>query len=180
MDLNSNKLFTIEAYEALFMTHYPALIRSAYRLLGDPAASEDIVQDVFCKLWEKKNDLYHITSLKSYLFRMVINESLNHINKNKAIHAREDSYSAFLDVADNSTTNRLNVKELEKKVENTVRGLPPVCRKVFILSRYEQFSYNQIATELNISVKAVEKHITKALKALRDILIWLIFLKLFF
>lgn len=180
MDLNNNIPFTIEAYEELFMTHYPALVRSAYRLLDDRAAAEDIVQDVFCKLWEKKNELHHITSLKSYLFRMVINECLNYIRKNKAILAREDSYSAFPDIADNATINNLNVKELEKKVESAVRELPPVCKKVFMLSRYEQFSYKQIAAELNISVKAVEKHIIRALKSLRDILIWLILLKLFF
>jgi len=73
MNLNNIQAFTIEEYEKLFMIHYKTLTLTAYRLLNDANASEDIVQDVFCTLWEKKEQLQITTSLKSYLFRMVIN-----------------------------------------------------------------------------------------------------------
>ncbi|MEO5891734.1 MAG: RNA polymerase sigma-70 factor [Ferruginibacter sp.] len=179
MDPDNIRTFTISAYEKLFMTHYKALTLTSYRLHMDTNAAEDIVQEVFCKLWQKKEQLQITTSLKSYLFRMVINESLNYLKKTKAQHNRETLYSTYLDNEEDTTTNEMNLKETGKRIEQAISSLPPTCKLVFVLNRYEQFSYKQIATELNISVKAVEGHITKALKILRNMLGWLLFLKLF-
>lgn len=180
MDLDNIRTFTISAYQELFMIHYKALTLTAYRLLNDTNAAEDIVQDVFCKLWEKKEQLQLTTSLKSYLFQMVINQSLNYLKKNKAQHNRETLYSTYLNNEEDTTTNEINFKETGKRIEHAINNLPPACKVVFVLSRYEQFSYKQIASALNISVKAVENHMVKALKSLRNILSCLLFLKLFF
>lgn len=171
--------FSITAYEALFMEHYAALARTAYRLLNDTDAAEDIVQDVFCKVWEKKEELEITTSLKSYLFRMVINYSLNYLKKNKALQSRETAYGEEQDSEADTTSDQLHYKETEKRIEQAINGLPPTCKLVFVLSRYEQLSYKQIAAELDISVKAVENHIMRALKQLRNVLGLILFLKLF-
>lgn len=179
MDLNNIQAFTIKEYEELFMIHYKALTLTAYRLLNNTKAAEDIVQDVFCILWEKKEQLQITTSLKSYLFRMVINQSLNYLKKNKAQHNRETLYSTYLNNEEDTITNEINFKETGKRIEQAINSLPPACRLVFVLSRYEQFSYKQIANELNISVKAVENHMMKALKLLRSVLSWFLFFKLF-
>ena len=180
MDLDNIQAFTISAYEELFMIHYKALTRTAYRLLNDANAAEDIVQDVFCTLWEKKEQLQITTSLKSYLFRMVINQSLNYLKRNQTQQGRETLYGAYLDNEENTTTNRIDFKETEKRIQQTINNLPPTCRLVFVLSRYEQFNYKQIASHLNVSVKAVENHMMKALKSLRNALSWLLILKLLF
>ena len=180
MDPNNIQAFNIKEYEELFLIHYKSLTLTAYRLLNDANAAEDIVQDVFCKLWEKKEQLQITTSLKSYLFQMVINHSLNYLKKNKALHNRETLYGTSWNNEEDTTTNEMNLKETEKRIEQTINNLPPNCRLVFILNRYEEFSYKQIASELNISVKAVENHIIKALKSLRSILSCLLFLKLFY
>jgi len=89
-------------------------------------------------------------------------------------------YSAFLNNQEDTTTNEMNFKETGKRIEKAINNLPPTCRLVFLLSRYEQYSYKMIASELNISVKAVENHMMKALKLLRNVLSWFLFLKLFF
>ena len=149
-------------------------------LLNDRNAAQDIVQDVFCTVWEKKDQLQITTSLKSYLFRMVINQSLNSFKKNKAQLSHETLYTCYLNNEEDTTTNEIDFKETEKRIEKTINSLPPACRLVFVPSRYEQFSYKQIATELNISVKAVENQMMKALKSLRNILSWLLFLHLFY
>ena len=132
------------------------------------------------KLWEKKDQLQITTSLKSYLFQMVINHSLNYLKKNKAQNNRETLYSIYLNNEEDTTANQVNFKETKKRVEQAINSLPPTCRLVFVLNRYEQLSHKQIASELNISVKAVENHIIKALKLLRHALSWLLFLKIFF
>lgn len=175
----SPQTFSITTYETLFMEHYAALARTAFRLLNDTEAAEDVVQDVFCKLWEKKEELQITTSLKSYLFKMVINYSLNHLKKNKALHLRETEFSTSQENEVDTTTDHVNYKETEKRIEKAINDLPPTCRLVFVLSRYEQLSYKQIAEQLGISVKAVENHIMKALKQLRNVLGLIIFLKLF-
>lgn len=180
MDPDNIRTFTISAYEELFLIHYKSLTLTAYRLLNNADAAEDIVQDVFCTLWEKKEKLQITTSLKSYLFQMVINQSLNYLKKDKAQHNRETLYGTYLNKEEDTTTNRVNFKETEKRIEQMINSLPPVCRLVFVLSRYEQLSYKQIASQLNISVKAVENHVMKALKSLRDLLMWLLLVKLFF
>ena len=180
MDPDNIRSITIAAYEELFMIHYKALALTAYRLLNDRNAAQDIVQDVFCTVWEKKDQLQITTSLKSYLFRMVINQSLNYLKKNKAQLSRETLYTSYLNTEVDTTTNGIDFKETEKRIEQAINSLPPTCRLVFVLSRYEQFSYKLIASELNISVKAVENHMMKALKSLRNILSWLLFIHLIY
>lgn len=180
MTSNGTKVVDIATYEALFMEHYVALTRTAYRLVNDTGAAEDIVQDAFCKFWEKKDQLQITTSLKSYFFQMVINTSLNYLKKNKALQIRETEYSTNQNNDVDTTTDQLNFKETEKLIEKAINNLPPTCRIVFLFSRYEHLSYKQIAAQLGISVKAVENHMMKALKQLRGALGLLIFLKIFF
>ncbi|MBC8035424.1 MAG: RNA polymerase sigma-70 factor [Chitinophagaceae bacterium] len=171
--------FSISEYEELFMTHYVSLTQTAYRLLKDKGAAEDAVQEVFCKLWEKRAELEITTSLKAYLFQMVIHRSLNQLKKNKTLQVRESEYSNLSHRQTDTTHDHLNFKDAKKRVEQAVNTLPPTCRIAFILSRYEEMRYKEIAAELEISVKAVENHIMKALRHLRQVLVLLLFLKIY-
>jgi len=169
-------LLDISGFEALFQVNYEPLARTAYRIVKDKDIAEDIVQDVFCRLWEKKDSLNITDSLKSYLFKSTINQSLNYLKKIKNAGVREELFS-FETAADvNSTEYTIALKETSGLVETAVGLLPDACRTIFVLSRYENLSYKEIALKLNISVKTVEAQMTKALKHLRKCLLSILIL----
>jgi len=157
----------ISSLETLFHSNYRQLCAASWRIIQDKAAAEDIVQDVFCKIWEKKESLIITGSLKSYLFKSTINHSLNYIKKARNSEAREELFSSETEAAVNTTEYTLTLKETSRQVETALNLLPAACRTVFILSRYEHYSYKEIAGELDISIKTVESQMTKALKHLR-------------
>ena len=165
----------LSAYEALFKMHYAPLARAAFRIVNDPDVAEDLVQDIFFKLWEKKDTLNITISLKSYLYQSTINHSLNYLKKVKRSDARESFFETSRSEESNNSESYVALKETARQVDLAVNSLPDACRTVFILSRYEHLSYREIAQQLEISVKTVENHMVKALKHLRKCLGALIF-----
>lgn len=173
-------LLDISGFEALFQVNYQPLCVTAYRIVQDKDVAEDIVQDIFEKLWEKRESLTINSSLKAYLIQSAINQSLNYLKKNKNALSRESFYSSAADENANTTEQAIALKEVSRRADQAIRALPDACRTVFILSRYEQMSYKQIAEKLNISVKTVENQMTKALKHLRRYLLTFVLLIIFF
>lgn len=157
-----------EDFESLFNDHYSRLCAYAYNFLKEQDASEEIVQEVFFKLWIKRKDIVIESSMESYLYRAVRNASLNlikHINireKYKEYNQEEIEYDEQID------RDPLNASELELKIRASIDLLPEQRKKIFILSRYEQLKYREIAEHLGISVKTVENQMGKALKFLRE------------
>ncbi len=156
------------SYEELFKNWYAPLCKLIFRTLKDKALTEDTVQDVFIKLWEKRNELKIETSLKSYLYRAAINATFNIIAKNKRYPklsiedmTTEISYSSNIE-------GEIQARELEQKINDTLMTLPEGCREVFVLSRQEGLSYKEIAETLEISIKTVENQMGKALKVFRE------------
>ena len=155
------------AYEQLFKQYYADLCGYAEYVLKDISQSEDLVQEVFVQLWQKKDQVQINESLKSYLYRSVKNRCLNEFRHNKvkdqhveyAKASSRDHYDAVDHVVEGDDLKNQLTKSLEK--------LPPKCKKVFLMNRYEEKKYSEIAEELDISVKAVEAHMSKALKILR-------------
>ncbi len=149
--------------EAIYNQYYGHLCKQVNRILQNPTLSEDIVQDVFVKLWQKK-DILITSSLSAYLTKAAINEALSYLRsqKGKSTATVEES-SVF--AADSA--NDLEYKDLKSEVRKAINQLPPRCKVVFILSRYEKMSYKEIAAYLNISTKTVENQISKALQRLR-------------
>jgi len=173
-----------KAFEDLFETYFESLSRYAFSILRDSDEAQDVVQKVFCKLWDQRKELEIKTSIKSYLYRIVHNESLNFINQrtNRAEINRE--ISSYNDDATDSVNEQVLASDLQLAINKALDDLPPQCRKVFEMSRMEQKSYSEIAQSLAISVNTVENHISKALRqlrvALKDYLIVLfIFIKTF-
>jgi RNA polymerase sigma-70 factor (ECF subfamily) len=161
------KMLDLQKFESLFQALYTPLCQSAFRLVRDQHAAEDIVQDVFCTLWRRKEEL-EIENFEGYLFRSVYNASLNAMKKHKDVSSEPliiemNQRKEVLDI-------HIETKETAKAIHNAIDSLPPACRNVFILSRYEGMSNKQIADTLDISVKTVENQMTKALRALRDAL----------
>lgn len=154
------------AISLIFKEHYPFLCQAIIRVVKDPIVAEDLAQDVFHDLWKRRENLEISTSIKAYLRRAGINKTLNFIRDKKVKWDDEDKLPMM---PANVTTaiQMLEGKELEKLINLTIDSLPERCRLVFTLSRFEDLSYQEIATALDISVKTVENQMSKALKVLR-------------
>ena len=156
------------AYEALFEEWYVPLCNYAYSILRDGDDAKDIVQQAFCKLWDRREELEIRTSIKSYLYRIVHNDCLNKI-KQQRLHQEHEDYIAYdTSVSVNNTDNVVIGNELQVRINAAIDRLPPRCREVFVLSRMQQKPYAEIAAELNISTNTVETQIVKALRTLRQ------------
>lgn len=153
-------------YEMVFHEHYRPLCAFARTFLTDPDEAEEVVQNVFVALWEKRNTLEVEASLRSYLFRSVRNACLNRLKHDKVRlqHRAHALYSASAD----SVFNHVDMQELESRLKAALDKLPEQCRKVFELSRFQEMRYAEIADHLQISPKTVENHMGKALKILRE------------
>jgi RNA polymerase sigma-70 factor (ECF subfamily) len=155
------------AFEQVFKQHYRPLRAYAFTLLKDDAAAEEMVQNVFCKLWERTEGLQISGPIGAYLYRAVHNESLNYLKHQKVRSEHSLRVSYHMDGHGESATGTVRMKELEEKIRAALNELPEGCRTVFQLSRFEELKYSQIADVLGISIKTVENQMGKALKLLR-------------
>ncbi len=152
------------AYEVLFKAHYESLCRFALRFLDDKDEAEEVVQEVFCKIWDKRKSLSFTSSFKAYVFTSVRNKCFNHHEHMKVRHQHQDHVKHTTSEAD---TGILEEVDLERKIEEAVASLPEQCRKVFKMNRFEGLKYKEIAEQLGISPKTVENQMGKALKVMR-------------
>ena len=160
-------------FEEMFRRNYPRLCQRVFRITKDLAAAEDIVQEVFINFWNQKLP-QKIGAPEAYLYRACINQALNYANSDKRQAQLRELYQQQQPQESNSPEQQLEQLELEKQVQQTIESLPPMCRKVFLLSRYEEMSHKEIAEFLNISPNTVDNHIKKALSILRKFLLTLL------
>ena len=160
-----------KAFETAFRQYYCLMMNLASGILKDEALAEEQVQEVFTKIWEKREELPEKLKLFPYLLTSVRNRCYNMI-RNKQVEQK------YLDFTQRSFQEQLlnydysNVdEELIEKLHHAINTLPEKCREVFRLSRFEKMSHKEISSNLNISVKTIEKHITKAMKVLKSQLI---------
>lgn len=154
------------AMDTLFRRHYSYICRAVYRVLKDNNLAEDIAQEVFLGLWKKRDNLNITTSVQAYLKRAAINKSLNYIRDQKIKFDDEEKMPPLTN-NQSTTQQQLEAEDLQRQINRAIGELPEKCRLVFTLSRFEEMSYQEIANELNISIKTVENQISKALKYLR-------------
>ncbi|GJM36233.1 MAG: RNA polymerase sigma factor SigX [Saprospiraceae bacterium] len=164
----------------LFQAHYPSICKTIHRFIIDKNLVEDLAQEVFIRFWRKRQDLNITSSVPAYLRRMAINEALGYLRKNK--HYEEEITPNTMGGTMESGEEQFLYTELEGSIKEAIDGLPPRCRAVFQLSRFEDHTYQEIADKMEISIKTVENQMSKALRILRKqlsgylqlILIWLI------
>lgn len=151
-------------FEIVFRKHFKELHGYAYRMLGDTDMAEEIVQHVFLKLWERDWEQDIQSSLKAYLYRSVYNQTMNVLKRNKL----QQRYAAYQTIhAAKGHDMPYGAEELKKELHVALSKLPEKSRTVFELSRFQELRYQEIADALNLSIKTVEGHMTKALKHLR-------------
>jgi len=154
-------------FESLFRSSYVSLVRYAKTLIKDHDTAEEIVQDLFFRLWQDKDKLKIESSLNGYLFRAVHNKCLHFIEHSRVVerHAEEMAYQQ--PETHESPSDILNYKELQEKVARILERLPEKCGKIFTMSRFEGLKYTEIAEKLSVSVKTVEANMGRALKEFR-------------
>jgi len=159
------------AFEQVFKTHFKNLHAYAYTIIKEETAAEEVVQQVFFKLWERSKGLSIQGSVSAYLYRAVYNESLNHLKHRKVQSRYEQYFTHTMKNENDAAGKQISMKELHGKLNRALNELPEQCRTVFQLSRFEELRYREIADHLGISVKTVENQMGKALKILRTKLI---------
>lgn len=168
------------AFRVIYNSYSSRLYYFVLEFIPLKDAAENIVQDTFVTLWNKRKELKDDTNLTSYLFTGAKNNALYRLRDEKH---RQKLFSNAIDVSElNLNTDALTTvdtsafafQEIEQIIQETLSSLPPQCRKVFELSRFREMKNREIAEELNISVRTVEVHISKGLKtfkiALKDYL----------
>ncbi len=155
-----------KAFELLFKSYYGLLCAFATNILHDDIGAEEIVQDFFVKLWEKRTQITIESSLKNYLFRSVKNICLNDIKHNtiKIKHAKQ----IIAEAENNHFRDNFIEVDLKQEIENSIEALPEKRREIFRLSREDGLKYREIAKKLNISIKTVEAQMGLAIKTLRQ------------
>jgi RNA polymerase sigma-70 factor (ECF subfamily) len=160
-------LMDLQSFESMFRQYYQMLCAYAYRFVNDADTAEEIVQELFYKLWEKKSELQINSSLKSYLYSAVHNRCLKFIEHRNVENRYRNYYLLHESEVDNEPQHSSNARELQGIIDDTLNSLPERCSRIFRLNRYEGLKYNEIALKLSISVKTVEANMGKALKMLR-------------
>jgi RNA polymerase sigma-70 factor, ECF subfamily len=160
----------IKQFETLFRSSYVSLVKYARTLIKDQDTAEEIVQDLFFRLWQDKEKFKIESSLNGYLFRAVHNRCLHYIEHLKVVerHAKEVSFEE--EESSQNPSEILQYKELQAKIAGIIEKLPGRCGTIFCMNRFEGLKYAEIAEKLSVSVKTVEANMGRALKEFRKAL----------
>jgi len=155
------------AFKKLFDVYYRKMVAYANKYLEDLDLSRSVVQDTFVMLYEKRDEINIHTSFNSHLYQTVRNRCLNIIKRNKmALEHHQhilETKNDFEEQFDN-----LEYTELENCISKAIESLPPQCKKIFKMNRFDGIGNQNIADELNLSKRTVETQISKALKIIRS------------
>jgi RNA polymerase sigma-70 factor (ECF subfamily) len=152
-------------YQLVFRIHYESLCKYAFTIVRDADDAKDLVQGLFMKMWEKKEELVITYTLKSYLYKAIHNLCINKLEHQKVrlqFQAREESKIP------EAQQPEVFPDELDHRIKTIIQNLPPQCRTIFMMSRYEEMKYAEIAAALGLSVNTIENQVSKALRILRD------------
>lgn len=154
-----------DRFRKAFDEHYGYIRNYLYYLSGDIAMAEDLAQDVFLTLWEERRQVREET-IRPFLFKVAKNNFYKQ-QRRKNIHL--NFVSSLISGRDNESPEFiLELKEFDRKLQDIIAGIPEKTRTIFLMNRIDNMTYSEIAKNLNLSVKSVEKHMGKALKTVRE------------
>jgi len=158
------KLGNEKAYDFLMNSYYQKLCGYAHTLTNNRDLTEDIVQSVFVEIWTNKKNINPDYSIKNYLYKSVYNEFIDQYRKNKPVVNLEKKYLEALDLV--IENEQRDISDLIKLLDIEIQNLPPKCRRIFLLNKKEGLTHIEISEFLNISIKTIEGHMTRAFKTL--------------
>jgi RNA polymerase sigma-70 factor (ECF subfamily) len=155
------------AFELIFRFYYPGLVLFATQYVMYEEDAEEIVEDFFIRVWQKRHQINQADSLKPYFFTSIKNSSLNFLYQKKH---KDKLIQEIMKLSENNLLYQPDVfviSDLQNAIRKAVASLPPKCREVFILSRINGLKNDNIAEKLNLSKRTVETHVSNALRQLR-------------
>jgi RNA polymerase sigma-70 factor (ECF subfamily) len=156
----------LKAFESLFRKYYSYLCSVADRYCRDRDTAEEIVQDLFYRLWEKKQEISIDRSVKSYLIKAVYFNTINRMKQQRRDVELSNLHTEAM--TGSSAEELVEMTDISELVEHTLNRLPARGQQIFRLSRLEGLTYREIAGKLGISVKTVEAYMGQALRLFRD------------
>lgn len=168
----------LRAFDSLFKRFYSPLCLYALDIVKNKSIAEEIVQDIFLKFWNNRETIQIRISLRSYLYRMVHNYSLNYIRNNfptdQRLEVSLDELQRRCNILDiESSANVLDEiinQQMETELAKAIESLSPQCREIFYMARYQLMSYSEIATKLEISVSTVKSQMLRSIEKLKTTL----------
>jgi RNA polymerase sigma-70 factor (ECF subfamily) len=154
-------------FESLFRSSYSSLVRYAKKIVADHDTAEEIVQDLFVRLWNERKKLKIRSSLNGYLFRSVHNRCLHWLDHGKVAGRYEQEMAAQKTNETLTPEEILQFNELQLTITKILERLPERCGQIFCMNRFEGLKYTEIADKLAVSVKTVEANMGKALREFR-------------
>ncbi len=163
------------AFKELYYKYFAALHTYAIKFVNSPEIAEEIVNDLFTAIWNKKLEIDITTSLKSYLYTAIRNRCISKLRQKKVHFQRIDNEDEYFDeskiilpVSQENGLSSLIANEMEDKLMLAIDKLPNRCKEIFMMSRFKGLKQKEIAKEMNLSINTVEKQISRALQKLRD------------
>ena len=164
----------------LFDQYFHHLVLHSFKITNNYGLSEEIVQDVFVKVWQNYEQIGHISNFKAYLYKAVHNSSLNYLRHLKVRQKYTDEVAHSFDDVEKPVEDSMVETEKNNRIHLAINKLPENWKEAIVLSKYDKLKYHEIAERMNISQKTVEKYISKALQFLRtelsDLLITIVLL----
>lgn len=164
---NNIKTLDKATFELLFKSNFKGLCYFAQKYVKDIETSKEIVQDAFISLWEKRETIDLSKPVKSYLTTIIYNKSLNYLRDHKKFDRDILGFENLLHENTPDADSRIITTEITQRINDAIAELPEKCREVFLLSRHENLKYQEIADQMQISVKTVETQMSKALQHMR-------------
>lgn len=154
-----------KTFETVFKQNFVSVTAYCNKYVRDTEDAKDLAHRAFMKVWEKREEIPEGSNIKALIFRISHNLSINYIRDHKKFCDEEELLT--IESENSDADNEIRAAELEAAVIDTINRMPEKSKKVFLMSRYDNLSNNNIADQLGISIKTVEAHITTALKLLR-------------
>lgn len=159
-----------KALQTLHNIYYDKLVRFVYLYIQSYESVEEIVSDVFLSIWIKRKELTHIENFNAYIFTVAKNTAISYFRKERKTISIKEASTELYSITTITPEDEYISEEMLSILHNAIEELPPQCKKAFKLIKEEKMAYKDVSLILNISIKTLEAHITKATKTLRNIL----------
>ncbi|MDH7460706.1 RNA polymerase sigma-70 factor [Chitinophagaceae bacterium 26-R-25] len=157
-----------DAFRQLFHAHYNKLVSFVQKLTKSHSATEELVQDVFVKVWLNRSELTSITKFESWMYVIARNHVFNHLKKTAREFQQQQVWLELVAAENLETPGHSDAVDMYSFIENSIEKLPPQQKKIYLLKRQNGLRNEEIAQQLNISMETVKKHFTLALRFIKD------------